>query len=117
MSYAPVIQILTSAAQAASGSSAPRTIPVEPEYGTLNLQVNLTALTGGTTPAVTVAVQWSHQGTTWADASPVDAFTAISAAKNVVQQFKVKGPFVRVTWTSTGIPTSVTFGVTGFLTV
>jgi len=34
-----------------------------------------------------------------------------------VQQFAIKGTFVRVNWTSTGVPTSVTFGVTGHLAV
>jgi len=117
MSYAPVIQILASAAQAASGSSAASSVPGGPDYGVLNVEVDLTALTGGTTPSVTITVQWSHLGTTWADAAPVDGFAAISAAKSVVQQFAIKGTFVRVNWTSTGVPTSVTFGVTGYLTV
>jgi hypothetical protein len=120
MSYAPVIQILASAAQAASGSSTSSTISDSGGgfgFGTLSLEVDLTAFTGGTSPTVTIAVQWSHLGTSWASASPVDSFTAISAAGSVVQQFKVKGTFARVTWTSTGTPTSITFGVTGYLTV
>jgi hypothetical protein len=115
MSYAPVIQILAPAAQAASGSSAASTVPGGPDYGTLNVEVDLTAFTAGTTPTTTITVQWSHQGSAWADAAPVDGFAAISAAKSVVQQFKIKGTFVRVSWTSTGTPTSVTFGATGHL--
>ena len=116
MSHAPVIQILAAAAQAASGSSAASTISgAGGELGTLNVEVDLTAFTAGTTPTTTITVQWSHQGSAWADAAPVDGFAAISAAKSVVQQFKIKGTFVRVSWTSTGTPTSVTFGVTGHL--
>ncbi len=77
---------------------------------TVNLELVVTAV-GGTTPSLTVAVQWSDNGVDFAavDTTP-DTFAAITAAGNVVKQFAAKGPYFRLVYTVTG--TTPTFTLT-----
>lgn len=80
---------------------------LERKYARLTLEV--TALSGGTTPTLTVSVQTSPSGSSW---STVASFTAKTA---VGYERLVFGPlerYARVTWTlSAGA--SATFSVTG----
>jgi hypothetical protein len=77
----------------------------------LDVQLNVTAVTG-TTPSLTVEVQWSSDGVTYASAETPDVFAAITAAKAVVKQFAAKGEFARLKYTVTG--TTPSFRVDAF---
>jgi hypothetical protein len=74
----------------------------------LAVVVNVTAVSG-TSPSLTIGVQWSADGTVWADADPVDVFTAITAAGVKAKTFQRKGPMHRITWAITGTSPSFTF--------
>lgn len=77
----------------------------------LSVQLNVTAVTG-TTPSLTVEVQWSSDGVSWASAETPDVFTAITAAKSVVKQFPAKGQYARLKYTVSG--TTPSFRVDAF---
>src|SRR5207248_617530 len=77
----------------------------------LSVQLNVTTVTG-TTPNLTVEVQWSSDGVTFASAETADTFTAITAAKAVVKQFPAKGQYARLKYTVTG--TTPSFRVDAF---
>ena len=69
----------------------------------------------GTTPSMTVSVQWSNDGVNFSDNdSAVDAFGAITAAKNTVKQFPIKGRWFRVVYTITGTTPSFTLTASAF---
>lgn len=73
----------------------------------VSIMVNATA-TSGTSPNLTLTVQWSPDGgTTWfdADATAADAFTALTAAGKVVKRFNVKAPTFRLKEVITGTST------------
>lgn len=72
--------------------------------------LDVTAVSG-TSPSMTVSVEWSHNGTTWATPETADAFTALTATASKVKTFDVKGKFLRVVWTITGTTPSFTFSV------
>lgn len=96
--------------------SAPRTATGQSSalriYGDkINLFVDVTAVSG-TTPSMTLTVEWSHNGTTWFPAATPDTLgAAITAATKRVHTVDVKGPFARVVWTITGTTPSFTFAV------
>lgn len=74
----------------------------------LSVMLDVTAVTG-TSPSMTVNVEWSNDGQTWFVADPEDAFTAITAASKKVKQFQVKGLYARLNCTITGTTPSFTF--------
>lgn len=74
----------------------------------VNILLDVTAVTG-TSPSMTVNVEWSHDGQTWFAGDPVDAFTAITAATKKVKQFAVKGLYGRLNCTISGTTPSFTF--------
>lgn len=107
--------VVPSGAQTASGNSGLLVVggPVtqgEPNY--LSLMVNTTAATG-TTPSMTLTVQWSMDaGTSWADADgTADTFAAITATGAKIKQFQMKAPFYRISWAITGTTPSFTFSI------
>lgn len=107
-------EVVASAARTTSGDSG-RLRPGGPvEYGTADtvaLMVNVTAASG-TSPSMSVSVEWSVDGTTYAVGDPADAFTsAFTAVAARVRTFEVKAPFYRVVWALTGTSPSFTFGV------
>lgn len=80
------------------------------EIGTgddLAVMLDVTAVTG-TTPSLTVTVQWSNDGTTWFNADTPDTFTAITAAGKVTKLFTVKGLYARLNYAITGTTPSFT---------
>ena len=118
MAHGDVQTALAPAAQANNGVG-PTCNTQSGQYGIssqLNLTVRVTAFSGGSSPTVTVSVHWSNDGVTWSDSSPVDTFNALPAGASNVKPFAVKAPFYRVVWVSSGTPTSITFGVTGYIT-
>lgn len=78
----------------------------------VSIQLNCTA-NGGTTPSVTVTVQWSMDGgTTWADAdaTAADSFTALTLSGQVfVKRFNVKAPMARLKEVTTGTTPTLTY--------
>lgn len=106
--------VVPSAARTATGQSAALGIGgVAPsgQADTVALAVDVTAVSG-TTPSMTVSVEWSFDGTSFFVADVADAFTAITAAKKVVRLFDVKASLYRVVWTISGTTPSFTFSVT-----
>lgn len=78
---------------------------------TVAIEVNVTAI-AGTSPSLATTVQWSADGTTWADASPADAFPAITAVGATVMAFTVKGLYYRMAYTLTGTTPTATVTTT-----
>lgn len=72
------------------------------------VMLDVTAVSG-TSPSMTVSVQWSNDGTTWFTADPADSFTAITAAAKVTKVFTVKGLYARLNYAITGTTPSFTF--------
>lgn len=105
------ISVRASAAATTSGSSAAvRCAGVEQ----VSLLVDVTAVTG-TTPNMTLAVEWSDDGTTWFVPDVAETFTAITAAAKRAREVDVKAPFMRLVWTITGTTPSFTFAVDAYL--
>jgi hypothetical protein len=71
-------------------------------------RVNVTAI-GGTTPNLTLSVQWSNDAHNWYTADPADTFTAITAVGKVVKSFASKGKFLRLNEVFTGTGPSATY--------
>lgn len=99
--------LVTSAVRTTSGNSGPLTVG----YSPLNIEIEVTAVSG-TTPSMTLAVQWSVDGVNFApvDSTP-DQFAAITTTGNELKQVVVKGPFMQLVWTITGTTPSFTFSV------
>lgn len=75
------------------------------------LLIDATAVTG-TSPSMTVNVEWTHDGTNWFVADTADAFTAITAAGKKVKRFDVKGLKFRLNSTVSGTTPSFTYSAT-----
>lgn len=67
----------------------------------VDIELALTAVSG-TSPALTLEVQWSMDGATWASAEPPDVFDPLTGPATVVRRFDVKAPYWRVSITVTG---------------
>lgn len=68
--------------------------------------VNTTAMGG--TPTLDVKLQWSNDGTTWADAETPDVLTQITTVKAVAKTFAVKAALVRAVAVIAGTTPAVT---------
>lgn len=81
-----------------------------PEW--LSLLVSSTAVTG-TTPSMTITIDWSMDGTVFASNDPTqDAFTAMTATGAKVKRFALLAPYYRINWAITGTTPSFTFSIT-----
>jgi len=106
--------VVSSAARTATGQSAaitPGGVAPSGQADTIALAVDVTTVSG-TTPSMTVSVEWSFDGSAFFVSDVADAFVAITAAKKTVKLFDVKAPMYRVVWTITGTTPSFTFSVT-----
>lgn len=107
-------EVVASAARTVSGNSGQLVVGGSVSYGaadTIALLINVTAV-AGTSPSMSVSVEWSADGASWAVADPADAFTAaFTAAAARVRLFDVKAPFVRIVWAITGTTPSFTFTI------
>lgn len=112
MAYQSVL-VHPSAARTANGNG--QAILDSDRGDTLSLLVAVTAASG-TTPTLDLAVEWSHDGSTWAPAETPDAFTQITATGSKVKTFTVKAPHYRVVWVIGGTTPSFTFSVRGMMT-
>ena len=117
MAYTPLpIVVQASAAKTATGQTGGLNSylanPSESRNAVINLMATVTAVSG-TTPTLDLSVQWSNDGgTTWAGADTADSFAQITATKNTVKQFAVKGAMFRVVYTIGGTTPSFTFSLT-----
>lgn len=78
----------------------------------LDLFVNVTANTGGTTPTVVAEVQWSPDGTNFYSVDGTKDITAGTAVGEFeTKEFEIKAAYFRVQTTFTGAPTNMTYTV------
>lgn len=90
-------------------------VPSDIPAGNLNVQLNISAMSG-TSPSLTVTIEWSGDGTNFATFQPgAEAFTAITATGNTVRTFPIKGSFWRLRYVVAGTTPSVTFSATAFV--
>lgn len=113
MAYSDPIVVVPSAARTATGNSGPLT--AHERGGTLNVTFDATTVTG-TSPTLTLSVEWSQDGTTFGAADPADAFTAVTAAGTKTKSFVVKGATYRLVWTIGGTTPSFTFSCRAYIT-
>lgn len=73
--------------------------------------LDVTAVSG-TSPSMTVNVEWSVDGSTWYVGDTADNFTAITAAKKTSKIFVAKGLYARLNCTVTGTTPSFTYSAT-----
>lgn len=106
-----VSQVAPSNARTSSGSSAAMRTPTS--ANALAVLLKVTAVSG-VLPTLTVSVEWSQDGVTFAAADPADQFNVIIAAGSKVKRFDVKGDFFRVVWTIGGTTPSFTFGASSY---
>ena len=111
MALRDFVTVRASAAATTTGSSTAQRLEAGDE---LAIELDVTAVSG-TTPNLTLSIEWSHDGTTWFLADPPDAMTAVTAVGKRVKEFDVKGGFYRVTWTITGTTPSFTFAVNAWV--
>jgi hypothetical protein len=105
--------LVPSAARTTSGSAAST---VDDTGDTVSIWVNVTAVSG-TTPTLDISVQWSPDGTTWADVDTTpDAFAQITTTKAVVKTFPDRAKFYRVSWAVGGTAPSFTFTIQAYET-
>lgn len=81
---------------------------------TLDIFVDITAVSG-TTPSMTVNVEWSNDNATWFAADTADSFTAATAAQKRVKEFAVKGNYARLNYTISGTTPSFTWAATALI--
>lgn len=106
MTFTDGVQIEASSAKTATGNGATQEAGAGAK---LSILLDCTAVSG-TSPTLTLSVQWSLDGgTTWADADPADAFAAITAAAKKAKAFDRKGSHYRLLWTIGGTTPSFTF--------
>ncbi len=104
----------TSSARTATGQSS--AIYLSPISENLAILVDVTAVSG-TTPSCTFSVEWSNDGTNFAQVdTTADAFAALTAAGKKVKTFPVKGLYARLVWTISGTTPSFTFSASGVTT-
>lgn len=73
----------------------------------IGVVLNVTAVSG-TAPSAVFHIQWSLDGSVWADAEPRDAFDPITAPTAVARRFDVKAPYWRAAVDITGTSPSFT---------
>lgn len=98
--------LASSAARTTTGQGAGVVLNDSSEY--IGVIVDVTAVSG-TSPSCTFTVEWSNDGTNWAQGDTADTFTAITAAGKKAKAFQVKGLQARLVWTITGTTPSFTF--------
>lgn len=102
------VQAFVARALSAAGTTQSPQIDPGQVAASVAVAVSLTAV-GGTTPNLTLSVQWSNDGTTWYTSDPADTFTALTAAGNVVKTFASKGRFLRLNEVLTGTTPTATY--------
>lgn len=100
--------VVSSAARTTDGQSS-----VVSTGSSVSVLVDVTAVSG-TSPSMTVSVEWSADGATFAAADPADQLTAFTAAGRAVKTFDARAEFFRLAWAITGTSPSFTFSASVF---
>ena len=104
--------VVTSAARTTTGTSQ----AIGCDSAVLSVLLDVTAVSG-TTPSMTVSVEWSTDGgTTFCVAETADAFTALTGTAQVCKQFRAKSNYYRLRWTISGTTPSFTFSAREYTT-
>lgn len=114
MAGSDAVTLVGSAARTTNGNSGP--IALNDRGDTLHLLLGVTAVSG-TTPSMTVTIEWSHDGVNFAplEGTP-DGFTAVTATGAKLKSIPIRGPFFRLVWAITGTTPSFTFAVSSYVT-
>lgn len=96
---ATAIPLFSNAQITQTTTDAQRNILTETDWMSVN--VNITAVTG-TSPAATFRIQWSYDGTFWAEAQPQDILGTATVPVNVIERFQIKAPYWRLAVVVTG---------------
>lgn len=100
----------------AAGTTQSASFGVDPGIDWVAIQLQCTA-NGGTSPNVTVTVQWSMDGTVWADAdaTAADTFTPLTASgQTFVKRFNIKAPLLRLKEVTTGTSPTLSYTATAY---
>jgi hypothetical protein len=96
--------IVASAAKTATGNSG----PLATNGANLCIGVIVSAASG-TTPSMTLTVEWSFDGVSFGAGETAVSYAAITAAKNTALRIVAQAPLYRLVWTITGTTPSFTF--------
>ena len=110
--------ILPSGAISAAGDSGPIPVSSDVDPTGLDVVINLTSFTGGTTPSITFAVAWMNDATDvspptgWGTATSTAALTGagrtvLTLPRTVRTIGNTTPRYFRVSWTIAGAPTAV----------
>ena len=105
--------ILASAARTANGNMGNSGVDCTAGEA-VALELIVTAVSG-TTPSMTLSVDWSNDGTNWSPADPGDSFAAVTANIRRFKNVSVKGRYMRLSWAISGTTPSFTFEVKGLV--
>jgi hypothetical protein len=103
------VVLLPSAARTASGNSGTTVLDCAGSSA-VGLELFVSSVSG-TTPSMTVAVDWSNDGVNWGPAYPADDWAALTTAARRFKNVAVKGRYLRLAWTIAGTTPSFTFTV------
>jgi hypothetical protein len=114
MAYEDALLVVSSAAKTTTGQTGALAAA---KGQLLHVLADVTAASG-TTPSLTLSVEWSMDaGTTWAQVdATADAFAAVTATGTKVKTFNVRAPYYRLVWTITGTTPSFTFSARSYVT-
>ena len=110
MSGVSAVSVTASSAKTVSGNSGSIKAPNGPQVAILAA----VSAVSGTTPSMTLSVEWSNDGSNFVPADAADTFTAITATPGAAKSFAAKGEFFRLVWTITGTTPSFTFAATAY---
>jgi hypothetical protein len=96
--------VVASAARTTTGNSG----ALSANGSAMCLGVNVSAASG-TTPSMTLTVEWSFDGVNFGPGETAVSFAAITANKATTQRIPAQAPFYRLVWTITGTTPSFTF--------
>jgi hypothetical protein len=114
MAGGDAVTAVVSAARTANGNSP--AIALNDKGDQLHAVLNVTAASG-TTPSMTLTIEWSHDGANFAALEgTADGFTAVTATGAKAKSFPIRGPFFRFVWAITGTTPSFTFAVSTYVT-
>ena len=108
--------VIDTRAISGTGTTQSAAFGIAPALDWVSIGLNCTA-NGGTSPNVTVTVQWSFDGATWfdADATAADSFTALTASgQRFIKRFNVKAPYLRLKEVTTGTSPTLSYTATAY---
>jgi hypothetical protein len=107
----PVFTVANNAAITTSGNSSGVAVqPVGNVGGPVSCHVAVTAVSGST-PTLTVSLQWSWNNSTWISANADETFATITAVGAALLIAPSRAPYVRAAWTVTGGTPSFTAAI------